>query len=316
MTKLEQKKTIVVSPYSEQWPEKYEKEATLIKTALANNCLNVHHVGSTSVPGLDAKPVIDIIVETNDQAAAIRDLENIGYTFKGEYNIPFRAFFSKKEPYEVHLHVYEPGHPEVDLNLRFRNYLRKHPEFRLEYALLKYKLLENPQSYIKQENKFSGYNLGKNAFIQSVIKASGFDGLCMRLCAHDAEWNDYARIRAEQFKNHTTQTKDIDYASLPHETNHHLVLCRGVNVVSIAHVEMNHDQAFLRILATDELAKGKGYAGHMLTQIIKWLSRKDMKSISVTVPAREHIFYEKHGFITNDALGNPDQMATFEIVLK
>jgi GrpB-like predicted nucleotidyltransferase (UPF0157 family) len=78
----------------------FKEEALKIKQALGGNCLDVHHVGSTSVPGLSAKPIIDIIGVMKDPKKAILPLESLGFTYKGEYNIPFSPLFQQKKKHK------------------------------------------------------------------------------------------------------------------------------------------------------------------------------------------------------------------------
>src|SRR5882672_9567755 len=122
---MKETKDIVVVPYNLEWPKIFEQEASRIKEALGSNCLAIHHVGSTSVPRLAAKPVIDMVVVVRDPEMAIGPLESLGFKHKGEYNIPMRYYFNREN---INLHVYEEGHPEIELNLRFRDYLRNHEE--------------------------------------------------------------------------------------------------------------------------------------------------------------------------------------------
>jgi len=93
--KNEPRKIEVVS-YDSNWPEQFKAESSRIKDALGGNFLAIHHVGSTSVSGLSAKPKIDIIAEVKDPDRSIKQLEAIGYDYRGEYNIPFHYGFSKR----------------------------------------------------------------------------------------------------------------------------------------------------------------------------------------------------------------------------
>ena len=86
-------KSIEVVPRNSNWPKLFEAEADLIKQKLGDNFLEIHHVGSTSVPGLCAKPIIDIILVLRNSAESIAPLESIGFKFRGEMNIPFRSYF-------------------------------------------------------------------------------------------------------------------------------------------------------------------------------------------------------------------------------
>ena len=99
-------------------------------------------MGSTSVPNLWAKPIIDINGVVENGPKAIQPLKDLGYLYKGEYNIPFRHFFIKEGNPKIHLHVYTPESPEIELNFLFRNYLRVHPEAAQEYIDLKEKISE------------------------------------------------------------------------------------------------------------------------------------------------------------------------------
>jgi GrpB-like predicted nucleotidyltransferase (UPF0157 family) len=114
---------IEVVPYNHNWPSAFKTEAAKIKQALGDNCIEVHHIGSTSVPGLAAKPIIDIMLIVNNIFNGIENLESIGYQYKGEYNIPFRAYFTKDKQ-SIKLHMVEPEHGFIALNLAFRDYLR------------------------------------------------------------------------------------------------------------------------------------------------------------------------------------------------
>ena len=91
-------RTVEVVSYNPEWPLMFEIESSLIKQALGSNCLAVHHIGSTSIPGLNAKPIIDILpVVKNilDVDASTEAMEKLGYDVKGEYGIAFRRYFQK-----------------------------------------------------------------------------------------------------------------------------------------------------------------------------------------------------------------------------
>ena len=92
------KRVIEVVDYDPQWPEAFRKEAQVISTVLAEETIACHHVGSTAVPGLKAKPVIDMVLEVKDVNALDKlnpAMEDIGYIPKGEFGIPGRRFYLK-----------------------------------------------------------------------------------------------------------------------------------------------------------------------------------------------------------------------------
>ena len=129
-----EKKHIEVIEYDPRWPLFFEEEALRVQEILGKNCADIHHIGSTAVPGLWAKPVIDICVVVH----AINDsifhkMKDIHYIYKGEFNILLRFFFKKHGKFVVNLHLYKKGHGEIALNLLFRNFLRQNPSAREKF---------------------------------------------------------------------------------------------------------------------------------------------------------------------------------------
>ena len=144
-----QHKVIEVLPYNPTWPRMFEEEAAFIKQALGEHCLAVHHMGSTSVPGLSAKQDLDILCVVDNLAASLV-LQNFGFLFKGELNIPLRYYFSKNTMLsKVNLHIVEQDHGFIELNLCYRNYLRANETVRSAYAEIKMQLLKDPAAYEK-----------------------------------------------------------------------------------------------------------------------------------------------------------------------
>jgi GrpB-like predicted nucleotidyltransferase (UPF0157 family) len=192
------KNHIEIVSYNNDWPKMFPAEETIIRTALRDNCIAVHHIGSTSVPGLSAKPKIDIIAVAKDRKRAIADLEKAGYSHKGEWNIPLKCGFTKRGNTNVNLHLFfDENHPEVELNLKFRDYLRTHPDVCDEYASLKAKILQDESSQEKIDN-FPVYTLRKRSFIDNIIKNIGFNRLRVLKCATEDEWNA-AKISGKNF---------------------------------------------------------------------------------------------------------------------
>ena len=184
--------------HDDSWQRSYADEAALLKADQKDNFIEIHHIGSTSIIDVYAKPQIDIALIVKDLEKS-KSLENIGYEFKGCLNIPFRYFFGKKtEGLHVNLHVMESGNPELEGFLAFRDYMNSHPEARKEYSDLKLKLkklLESP----KNQHLLNEYTLGKNDFITSILKKAGFKGYCMRLVSHYLE-KDYEKEKFPIFK--------------------------------------------------------------------------------------------------------------------
>ncbi len=158
---------IEVVPYNPNWPKLFEEEAAQIRKILGDNCIAVHHIGSTSVPGLAAKPIIDIlpvVKEVGKVDACNPEFEKIGYQCMGEYGIPGRRFFMKGgDDRTHHIHIFEVSNVyDVGRHLSVRDFLRTHPTAAEEYAKLKMTLAE------KYTYDNDGYCDGKDSFVKEL----------------------------------------------------------------------------------------------------------------------------------------------------
>lgn len=212
------------------WPKIFEIAADEITNHLQGHVLAVHHVGSTAVVGMDAKDDIDILCIVDDLTASLK-LQEIGYIFKGELNIPLRYYFSKNTvKYKVNLHVCMTGHNFIKLQLCFRDYLRNHKNDRLSYTQLKHEIVKSPNAHIKSSHShFVGYTYAKNVLIKNILKKAGFDEYIMNLCAHDEEWQSYDNI-IEMCKG-----KIIKHAQ-KHNKYRHLILYKGIKIIAAAYI--------------------------------------------------------------------------------
>ncbi len=161
---------VVIAEYDPQWPEQYAKEAERIGLALGETLVTIEHVGSTAIPGLAAKPVLDILVGVTTLAAgleAVPALEALGYDCRGENGIPGRLYFRKgavQYRRTHHLHMFEVGHEQWAPMLAFRDYLRSHPEAARQYEDLKRQLAA--QFYDNRK----AYTDGKADFVNTVLE--------------------------------------------------------------------------------------------------------------------------------------------------
>jgi GrpB-like predicted nucleotidyltransferase (UPF0157 family) len=158
-------RTIEVVEYDPSWPERFEEESNLLREKLGDIAVEVHHIGSTAVPGLAAKPIIDILIEVADLAALDarnRDMELIGYEPKGEFGIPGRRYFQKGGDNRTHqIHAFVAGDVNVSRHIAFRDYLRSNPGVAEEYGTLKKKVAETC------DNDIEKYCDGKDAFVKN-----------------------------------------------------------------------------------------------------------------------------------------------------
>jgi GrpB-like predicted nucleotidyltransferase (UPF0157 family)/GNAT superfamily N-acetyltransferase len=288
---------IQVSPYNPDWPLQFKEQENLIRQTLGENCLEVHHIGSTSIPGLCAKPKIDILGVVKDSKLIIDKLEKVGYSFRGEINIPFHLYFTKKdEAPEVNLHMYEEGHPEITLNLLFRDYLRTHPLALQEYAHLKLDLVKQEALHEKMGGRFSGYTLSKDAFIKKTLTQAGFKELCIRFCTHHDEWQAARYFRQKHFFDKNGITDPYTW-TFDHKEHVHFVLYLGTVIIGYAHIQLwPDDRAALRIIVIEEAYRNKGTGTYFLNKIESWLSQKGINRLHIQSSPQALNFYTKQEY--------------------
>lgn len=139
---------VTLVEYDPAWPEMFRHEEARIRDALGDRALRVEHVGSTSIPGIIAKPCIDIllvVIDAGNDDAYVPDLQDAGYVLRISEDLddwgPHRVF--KGPEVNLNLHVLSEGSPEIRRFLEFRDWLRTHPEDRNRYAEVKRSLANN-----------------------------------------------------------------------------------------------------------------------------------------------------------------------------
>lgn len=159
---------VVIRDYDPAWPAMFERERTRIEAALAGEGAVVEHVGSTAVPGLGAKPIIDILIGVPDLNTADRCvpiLVTLGYTYfpEQEVQMPERRYLDRlDENGSYHLHMVQSGGEFWERHLLFRDYLRSHPEVAAQYDRLKRDLAD------RYHTDREGYTNAKTEFIRSI----------------------------------------------------------------------------------------------------------------------------------------------------
>ena len=173
---------ITVLNYDPEWPLKYERERKAIAEILDGNGISIYHIGSTSVPGLAAKPIIDMM-------AVVRSLEKVddargkfselGYEYLGEFGIAGRRYFRKGGDERTHqIHIFQADDwNNIGRHLAFRDYMRTHEKERAEYAEIKTALAQ------RFPYDIDGYCDGKDAFVREMEKRAllEYDGTWDRL---------------------------------------------------------------------------------------------------------------------------------------
>lgn len=162
---------IVVVPYNPQWPLKFQAEKSLIEGAVKDNLVALYHIGSTSVPKLKAKPIIDMLLIVEDINKLDEEslvFEKMDYEVMGEFGISGRRYYRKggnHRSHQIHAFQFDQLY-DIQRHLAFRDYLRAHDNVAQEYGELKETLaLLYPES-------IADYGDGKDAFVKHTEKAA------------------------------------------------------------------------------------------------------------------------------------------------
>ena len=159
---------LTIEAHRNSWSRDFEIEAAGIRNALDSTLIALYHIGSTAIPGIYAKPIIDILADVRSLEAVDgrqHEMQVLGYESLGEFGIPGRRYFRKNDgsgmrTHQIHAFVHQS--PHIGRHLAFRNYLMAHPDTAQEYSELKRRLVQTCNG------DFEAYMDGKHAFIKDV----------------------------------------------------------------------------------------------------------------------------------------------------
>ncbi len=158
---------IDIVAYQDDWSDKYERERVRLYPVVKDVAKGIEHIGSTSVPGLAAKPIIDIAVHlatVKQVPELLEPLARLDYTYEGEYGLPGRHFFTKGEPRTFHLHLVDDTTNHWQRWITFRDLLRGDPKLCQAYQQLKGELAR------KYRFDRATYSDSKSDFINAAIQ--------------------------------------------------------------------------------------------------------------------------------------------------
>lgn len=159
---------VIIEDYDRRWPQLFEILRSRIAAILDGLAISIEHVSSTAVPGLAAKPIIDIDVllrSSTDLPVVTRRLGYLGYEHRGDLGVSGReAFRAKSDTVHYHLYVCPPGSREYERHIAFRNHLRTHAADANAYALFKRELASR---FVDDRE---AYNQAKTAFVQGILQ--------------------------------------------------------------------------------------------------------------------------------------------------
>jgi GrpB-like predicted nucleotidyltransferase (UPF0157 family) len=161
-------------PYDPRWAGYFEEAKLPLSQALGHYALDIQHVGSTSIPGISAKPVVDIAIAIEHYPLPDEVLEAVkalGYTYWGEYGIPHRhLFFTREGPVGYNVHINELANDQFQRHILFRDYLRAYPAAVREYEDLKRELAS-------RFDEVGPYAESKSEFVRDILaKARAWQG--------------------------------------------------------------------------------------------------------------------------------------------
>jgi GrpB-like predicted nucleotidyltransferase (UPF0157 family) len=170
LNQFKDSRKVEVMPHDPQWRVSFLEESEQIALTMGENVVTIHHIGSTAIPSIYAKPIIDFLIEVKD-IAKVDDrnaaMAALGYEAMGEFGLAGRRFFRKNSTAGKrthHLHAFEAKSAEIKRHLAFRDYIIAHPEVAQKYSELKRELAKMYPEDIQ------GYMNGKNGLIREVEK--------------------------------------------------------------------------------------------------------------------------------------------------
>ncbi|MFH1680465.1 MAG: GrpB family protein [Candidatus Eisenbacteria bacterium] len=163
------RRAIEVVPHDPAWASLFREEERKLRALFGGALLVIHHIGSTAVPGLAAKPIVDMLGVARDIGVADGRngaMARLGYRAMGEYGIPGRRFFIREVQggRTHHLHVFGDRHPRIRDHLGFRDHLLGHPEEAQAYGRLKQELAR------RFPHDIEAYMAGKDPFIRGILR--------------------------------------------------------------------------------------------------------------------------------------------------
>ncbi|WP_218813567.1 GrpB family protein [Rickettsiella endosymbiont of Dermanyssus gallinae] len=209
---------VELTEYNPEWPRIFSDAAKDIKSILKENCVQIHHIGSTAIPNIYAKPIIDMLPVVKDISlvdSLNHEFENLGYVCMGEYGNPGRRFYWKSKTKRTHnIHLFEQGASEIRRHLLFRDFMIAHKDYAQAYSLLKQSLADVFSEDIEN------YVNGKSSFIQMIDYKTG-SAKAEQLDAKDniiiepyhSNWPKLAEAEIKAIKGISSQ---LSYVSIEH----------------------------------------------------------------------------------------------------
>lgn len=214
----EKLKYVELKPHDPAWSSLFIEAEAEIQSILQDNCIEIHHIGSTAIPDIHAKPIIDVLPVVKDISLVDSfnaKFEAQGYVCMGEYGIPGRRFYWKSKSKRTHnIHLFEQGSPEISKYLRFKEFMLSHEDYAKAYSLIKCSLAEVFSQDIES------YVNGKASFVQLIDYKAGV-ARAAQLSAQDniiiEKYNPaWPKLAAAEINAIKGMTGQLSYVSIEH----------------------------------------------------------------------------------------------------
>jgi GrpB-like predicted nucleotidyltransferase (UPF0157 family) len=201
---------VYLAPHDLRWPQEFARESSALATVMGDPLVEMHHIGSTAIPRIRAKPIIDMLAVVRDLPSLDEKnpaMEAFGYEPKGEFGIPGRRYFRKndRDGNRTHqIHAFQTGSSQIERHLAFRDFLSAHPRYARQYELLKMRLAElypnDIGSYADGKAEFVKEMDGRAAAWRAELNSSAFQELVARVLREHVEIAPYDPSWPERFR--------------------------------------------------------------------------------------------------------------------
>lgn len=256
---------IEIRSYNPDWPAQFKHEMELLKSVFGKEAILIEHIGSTSIPGCSAKPVIDILIvvpSIQDQDEITKKLEAVNYT-RLYYGFFMRLFFSKNTNPAFQLHIFQKGYSEIDRFLKFKYWLTQHPKDKQDYINLK-KLLA-----VEHADNLEKYSFAKEEFVSDIEVMAGWSGIKLIIPYTEAEISIIENALSKIAIDSNSKVKSF-------------IVKKGTNDIGCVFVLFkNTKEAIIKLLSISE----DFYLNYVQQQIISdvkmWLKNEGVQTVFV-----------------------------------
>lgn len=258
---------IKISSYNPDWYDQYKSEKQLLKSTLGSKIVLIEHIGSTSIPGCPAKPILDIMIvlpSIQNESEITKYLQAIGYT-RRYWSFFMRLFFYKDGSPEVQLHIFQQGYSEIERFIKFRDWLIQHPDDLQKYKNLKISLAN------ENSNDLENYSFKKESFVTEIELKAGW--CCGRLLEPYTE-------EEKQLIQDIQSTCNIN----PGDTKKSFIIRHNNKYIGYAFILVHNQRiATIRLFGTNDIFYQDPIQNDIRTDLTMWLKNQNIQTIHYNI---------------------------------